>query len=239
MTTDIAVNLQKVTSQIEKLCQLHNRKPEEITLVGISKTKPVASIQSAVENGLMHIGENKAQELTEKMEHLTDDRIIWHMVGQLQTNKIKYLADRVNWIQSVSRKKELKEIEKRATQAGRVINILIQVNISGEDQKSGCDPEELHTLLDYASGLKHVATRGLMGIATLTENRDQIRREFGSLAELKSQYRQTYPSPVTLEHLSMGMTHDMDIAIEMGATMIRVGTAIFGAREGQPAPTKQ
>lgn len=239
MTTDIAVNLQKVTRQIEELCQLHNRKPEEITLVGISKTKPVASIQSAVEKGLVHIGENKAQELTEKMGQLTDDRIIWHMVGQLQTNKIKYLADRVNWIQSVSRKKELKEIEKRAKQAGRLINILIQVNISGEDQKSGCAPEDLQQLLDYASGLQHVSTRGLMGIATLTEDRDQIRREFGSLAELKSQYRQKYQAPVTLEHLSMGMTHDMDIAIEMGATMIRVGTAIFGAREGQPAPTKQ
>lgn len=188
-------------------------------------------IREAVELGQVDIGENKVQELIGKMEELPDERINWHMVGPLQTNKIKYLAKRVNWIQSVARLKELKELEKRAGNAGRIINILIQVNISDEDQKSGCRPDELESILDYASGLSHIHTKGLMGIATLTEDRDQIRSEFDLLRELKEKYSDQYSEPVSLKHLSMGMTHDMDIAIEEGATMIRVGTALFGARD--------
>ncbi len=236
MNTDISVNLDNIKSRIAEICHGCNRSPEEIMLVAISKMKPVEDIQAALEHGQTEFGENKVQELTQKMEQLPDDRISWHMVGQLQTNKIKYLVDRVNWIQSVPKIKALKEIEKRATAAGRNINVLLQVNISGEEQKSGCPPEQLQALLDYAANLKSVRVRGLMGMATLTEDRERIRREFALLRELRDKYKNEYDEPVTLEHLSMGMTQDMDIAIEEGATMIRVGTAIFGARPCQVNP---
>ncbi len=233
MNTDIVANLEEVKSQIESICSKCNRSSEEITLIAISKMKPVEDIRTALECGQVEFGENKVQELTGKMEELPDERVSWHMVGQLQTNKIKYMIDRVNWIHSVPKKKALKEIEKRAEAAGRQINVLIQVNISGEDQKSGCEPEALPELLDYARGLKYVRVRGLMGMATLTDDRDQIRSEFALLRKLRDQHKDAYDEPVKLEHLSMGMTHDMDIAIEEGATMIRVGTAIFGVRDYQ------
>lgn len=233
MNTDIADNLERINSKIESICRSCNRSPSEVMLVAIGKMKPAEDIQMALEAGQVEFGENKVQELTRKMEELPDERISWHMVGQLQTNKIKYMVDRVNWIQSVARKKALDEIEKRAAAVERQINVLIQVNISGEDQKSGCPPEELSALLESASNLKYVKVRGLMGIATLTEDREQIRSEFALLRKLRDEFKDNYEDPITLEHLSMGMTHDMDIAIEEGATMVRVGTAIFGKRDYQ------
>lgn len=233
MNTDIADNLERINSKIESICRSCNRSSSEVMLVAIGKMKPAEDIQMALEAGQVEFGENKVQELTRKMEELPDERISWHMVGQLQTNKIKYMVDRVNWIQSVARKKALDEIEKRAAAVERQINVLIQVNISGEDQKSGCPPEELSALLESASNLKYVKVRGLMGIATLTEDREQIRSEFALLRKLRDEFKDNYEDPITLEHLSMGMTHDMDIAIEEGATMVRVGTAIFGKRDYQ------
>lgn len=231
MNTDIASNLQNLKAKITEISTSCGRRADEITLIGISKTKPVELIKEAVEQGQVDIGENKVQELIGKMEELPDERINWHMVGPLQTNKIKYLADRTNWIQSVARIKELNELERRVGNAGRKINVLIQVNISDEEQKSGCRPDELESILNYASELSHVYTKGLMGIATLTEDREQIRSEFALLRDLKEKFANRFDDPVSLEHLSMGMTHDMDIAIEEGATMIRVGTALFGARD--------
>src|SRR5699024_10532723 len=136
------------------------RSPDEVMLIAVSKKKPLEDIKTAFNCGQPHFGENRAKELQDKMEDFDKEEIQWHMIGALQTNKIKYMVERVNWIDSVPKKKTLREIEKRASQINRVINVLIQVNISDEDQKSGCDPENLKKLLEYAQELDHVRVRG-------------------------------------------------------------------------------
>jgi pyridoxal phosphate enzyme (YggS family) len=140
------------------------------------------------------------------------------------------MAHRVNWIQSIHKKKALKEVEKRASENDRTINVLIQVNISQEDQKSGCDPEQLAGMLQYAQNLKHTKVRGLMGMATFTDDLDVVRPEFKQLHNLRNEHKHLIEGSVTLDHLSMGMTNDLEVAIEEGATMVRIGTAIFGER---------
>ncbi|HLR77369.1 MAG TPA: YggS family pyridoxal phosphate-dependent enzyme, partial [Balneolaceae bacterium] len=204
---------------------------DAVQLIAVSKTKPLDNIKEAYKCGQLHFGENRAKELEDKMENFEKEDIQWHMIGALQTNKIKYMVNRVNWIDSVPKKKTLKEIEKRASRIGRSINTLIQVNISGESQKSGCEPEDLAQIIDYARPLKHTKVRGLMGMATFTENKQIIRDEFKRLKDLFEQFKPKNEGAVQLEELSMGMTNDMEIAIEEGSTIVRVGRAIFGERD--------
>lgn len=226
-------NLQAIQQRIRQACTACGRNPDEVTLIAISKTKPIEALEAVRALGAVHFGENKVQELLPKMEHFDakgDTDIQWHMVGGLQTNKIKYLADRVDWIDSVPKKKALKEINKRAEAAGRVIKTLIQVNISNEDQKFGCEPDDLPALLQAAESYPNVKVMGLMGIASLTENPEEVRPEFRVLRELLEQERQKNYQQSELIHLSMGMTNDLEVAIQEGSTMIRIGTALFGAR---------
>lgn len=227
-------NLKQINARIESACRACGRNPEEVTLIAVSKTKPIEALEAVRKLGAVHFGENKIQELVPKMEHFDeqgDEDIQWHMVGGLQTNKIKYLAERVNWIDSVPKKKALKEINKRAKAAGRVINTLIQVNISNEDQKFGCEPADLPALLEAAEAYPHVKIRGLMGIASLVDNPEDVRAEFRLLRELLEQEQQKGYKQSELKHLSMGMTNDLEVAVEEGSTMIRIGTALFGARD--------
>ncbi len=226
----IVSNLEKLNRQIQKICTSCGRDPSEIRLVAISKTHPEESIQQAYDAGIRDFGENRVQELVAKMPNLPDD-MVWHMVGTVQTNKIKDMVDRVDWVHSMSKKKYLKELEKRAGKIGRNIRVLIQVNISDEDQKSGCDPEGLADILDYASALEYVSVKGLMGMASFTGDRERIRRQFRMLRELRDQHRVYEKQQVQLDELSMGMSGDFDIAIEEGATIIRVGSTIFGSRD--------
>ena len=230
MSEEICQNLESVQNRIRKACEDAGRDPDEITLVAVSKTKPVTDIRKAFECGQIHFGENRAKELQDKMEEFEEDRIQWHMVGNLQTNKIKYMVERVNWIDSVPKKKTIREIEKRASRIDRVINTLIQVNISGEDQKSGCEPEDLKEILKYAQGKSHVQVRGLMGMATFTEDQEKVRPEFSLLRELFEEHQAFNRDNIQLETLSMGMTNDLEVAIQEGSTMVRVGRAIFGER---------
>lgn len=231
MSEDICRNLELVQQRITDACTRAGRDPGEITLIAVGKTKPLSLIEEAFGCGQIHFGENRAQELQEKMEQFPEERVRWHMVGALQTNKIKYMVERVDWIDSVPKKKTFREIEKRASRIGRTIETLIQVNISGEDQKSGCDPEDLKKLLEYARGLKHVRVRGLMGIASLVDDPEEVRPEFRMLRELLEEHREMNGGNIELEHLSIGMTNDMEVAIEEGSTMVRVGRAIFGDRD--------
>lgn len=225
----IASRLAEVQHKIVEHCNSCGRDPAGVTLIAVSKTNPAESIREAAAAGQIHFGENKVQELTSKMDQL-DDSLTWHMIGPVQTNKIRQMAGRVDWIHSVSRTKELDEIEKRAKMAARTITILIQVNISDEDQKSGCEPDELPALLEHAALLAHIRVRGLMGMASFTDNMDLVRSQFRTLRVLRDKWRNHPDKHIDLEHLSMGMTNDMQVAIEEGATMIRVGTAIFGER---------
>ncbi len=231
---NICNNINAISERIASACLKAGRKPSEITLVAVSKTKPNDFILSALKCGQLVFGENKMQELEKKMADIEHNDIVWHMIGTMQSNKIKYIADRVDWIHSVSKTKYLKEIEKRAGDAKRVINVLIQVNISGEDQKSGCEPEEISKILDYAKNLSHVKVCGFMGIATFVDNPELVRPEFKLLKKLLSEYQQfNNGSNIQLDQLSMGMSADMEVAIEEGATMVRVGSDIFGSRNYQ------
>lgn len=232
MPEDICNNIKELQTRINRACESAGRNADEITLVAVSKTKPIEDIKTAYGCGQIHFGENRAKELQDKMDDYENEDIQWHMVGNLQTNKIKYMVERVNWIHSIEKSKYLREIEKRASRIDRVINTLIQINISGEEQKSGCEPEDLQGILEYAQGLNHVRVRGLMGMATFVdpEEVEQVRPEFKMLKEIRDEHRNYESENVQLDELSMGMTNDLEIAIQEGSTMLRVGRAIFGER---------
>jgi len=232
MPADICQNITSVRTRIAKACERANRDPKKVRLIAVSKTKPLDNIKTAFGCGQLHFGENRAKELQDKMEAYDEPQIQWHMVGNLQTNKIKYMVERADWIHSIEKTKYLKEIEKRASRVDRVINTLIQINISGEKQKGGCEPKDLADLLDYARGLEHVRVRGLMGMAAFVDadKVEQVRPEFQLLKKVRDEHRSYESENVQLDELSMGMTNDMDIAIEEGSTMVRVGRAVFGER---------
>lgn len=230
MSSEIKERYKNILTRINTACKDAGRDPSEITLVAVSKTKPDEDVLALIREGQIHFGENRAKALETRMEKIGEPSVEWHFIGNLQTNKIKYMAHRVNWIQSIHKKKALKEVEKRAAENNRTINVLIQVNISQEDQKSGCDPEQLPDMLKYAQDLKHTKVRGLMGMATFTDDLNVVRPEFKQLHDLREENKHLIKGSVTLEHLSMGMTNDLEVAIEEGSTMVRIGTAIFGER---------
>lgn len=230
MNKSIRQRYQHVQKQIADACKKAGRDPSEILLIAVSKLKPDEDVKSLLQNGHFHFGENRAKALEKRMESISDNVVQWHFIGNLQTNKIKYIAHRVNWIQSVHKKKALKEIEKRASAENRTINTLIQVNISEEDQKSGCDAEDLKEILRYGQSLKSTKILGLMGMATYTKDPEVVRPEFKRLKKLWNEHQYLNEGAVNLEHISMGMTNDFEVAIEEGATIVRIGTAIFGER---------
>ncbi|PKD42668.1 YggS family pyridoxal phosphate-dependent enzyme [Rhodohalobacter barkolensis] len=230
MSSDIISRYNQVQERIDKACKDAGRDPGEVMLVAVSKTKPDEDVLKLIEHGHFHFGENRAKALQDRMESIKNPAAVWHFIGNLQTNKIKYMVERVNWIQSIHKMKALKEVEKRASEINRVINVLIQVNISDEDQKSGCDPEKLEGILKYAQDLKYTKVRGLMGMATFTDDLDVVRPEFKLLKKLRDEHKHLSEGSVDLKHLSMGMTNDLEVAIQEGSTMVRVGTAIFGER---------
>ncbi|MDX1641504.1 MAG: YggS family pyridoxal phosphate-dependent enzyme [Balneolaceae bacterium] len=230
MSKTIHDRYREIKKRIAEACKKAGRDPSEILLVAVSKLKPDENILELLKDGQLHFGENRAKALEDRMKDIPDTSIQWHFIGNLQTNKIKYMAHRVNWIQSVHKRKALKEIEKRASRENRIISTLIQVNISEEDQKSGCAPEDLEKILEYGQSLKHTRVCGLMGMATFTDNLDVVRPEFKLLKQLSDEHQHLNDGAVNLEHISMGMTNDFEIAIEEGATIVRIGTAIFGER---------
>lgn len=230
MSETIHDRYQQTKKQITEACKKTGRDPSEILLIAVSKMKPDEDIIELLKDGQVHFGENRAKALEDRMQDIPEESIQWHFIGNLQTNKIKYMAHRVNWIQSVHKKKALREIEKRASREGRIINALIQVNISDEDQKSGCDPEDLEKILKYGQSLEHTKVRGLMGMATYTDDHDIVRPEFKLLKSLFDEHQHLSEGSVNLEHISMGMSNDFEVAIEEGATMLRIGTGIFGER---------
>jgi PLP dependent protein len=202
--------------------------PGKVTLVAVSKTKPVTEIMEAYSAGHRDFGENKIQEMTEKWEQMPKD-IRWHMIGHVQRNKVKYMAPFVHLIHAVDSLKLLKEINKQAEKNNRVINCLLQVFIAREETKFGLDPEELIELLDSAEykNLLHIKVIGLMGMATFTENEKQIKSEFQSIQNLYNELKEKHG----FTELSIGMSGDYHIALECDSTMVRIGSAIFGERD--------
>ena len=206
----------------ENLNKLRSNISPDITLVAVSKTKPVNDLLDAYHAGQRDFGENKIQEMASKWEQLPKD-IRWHMIGHVQTNKVKYMTPFVHTIHAVDSLKLLKEIQKQAHKNDRVIECLIQIRIAEEETKFGLLESELDELLEVAKNFSNVTIKGLMGMATFTTNNDQIRNEFKQLAGCFKRHSD-------FETLSMGMSGDFPIAIEEGATMIRVGSKIFGER---------
>tara|TARA_B100001989_G_scaffold40425_1_gene24804 strand:- start:171 stop:809 length:639 start_codon:yes stop_codon:yes gene_type:complete len=209
--------------QIEKnLSILKNSIPDNIDIVAVSKTKPINDLKKAYHAGQRIFGENKVQEMVSKFEQLPKD-ILWHMVGHLQTNKVKYIASFVNTIHSLDSHKLLKEIQKQAFKHNREIKCLIQIRIANEETKFGIEPSELEEFLNFSKTLPNIKILGLMGMASFTEDKNQIRNEFRSLSNLYNSYD-------NLKVLSMGMSGDYRIGIEEGSTMVRIGSKIFGER---------
>jgi PLP dependent protein len=206
--------------------------PAHCTLVAVSKTKPAEAVKEAYDAGQRIFGENKVQELTAKFEALPKD-IEWHMIGHLQSNKVKYIAPFVSLIHSVDSFKLLEEVNKQGAKADRVVPCLLQIHIAEEETKFGFSEAEIFELLKSASfdALKNIKVVGLMGMATFTDNTEQVRKEFRNLKSIFERIKSSVlPSQIEMKELSMGMSGDYKIAIEEGSTMVRVGSAIFGSR---------
>ncbi|WP_375238834.1 YggS family pyridoxal phosphate-dependent enzyme [Aurantibacter sp.] len=217
----ITKNLQNIKSKL----------PEYVTLVAVSKTKPVADLQEAYNTGQRIFGENKIQEMAEKFQVLPKD-ISWHMIGHVQSNKVKYMAEFVDLIHGCDSFKLLKEINKQAKKHDRVINCLLQLKIAKEDTKFGMSPDDASTLLqsEEFADLKNINVTGVMGMATFTDNQNQVKEEFNTLKSIFDELNLIKTNNSTFQTISMGMSGDYKLAVECGSTMVRVGSSIFGSR---------
>lgn len=229
----ISQQLTQVLSDIKKVIEKANRNPAEVQLIAVSKTYPVEAIIAAYKAGQRHFGENRPQELKEKHDFLLQDasfsEIKWHLIGQLQRNKVKYIAPFVHLIHSIDSQELMEEVQKQAAKYQRIIEVLLQINISQETQKSGLEEAEAETLLAESEKYPNVKIVGLMGMASFTEDKVLIKTQFHRLAALKVKFQTQFPL-IELTQLSMGMSGDYEIAITEGATLLRIGTAIFGKR---------
>ncbi len=222
-------NLEQVQNNIKAACEKCQRNYEDVTLIAVSKTKPLSDIEELITYGTTEFGENKVQELTDKFEHVST-KVNWHLIGHLQTNKVKYIVDKAVLIHSVDSYKLAAEIEKEAAKKNVIANILIQVNIAHEDTKFGILETEVYDLIDKIKDFEHIKIKGLMTIAPFVENPEENRVHFRNLYQLLLDIKSKNIDNIDMSILSMGMTNDYEVAIEEGATMVRVGTGIFGER---------
>ena len=225
----VAENLVQVQKNIEESCKKVNRDPGEVTLIAVSKTKPVEMLQEAYAAGARVFGENKVQEIVDKYDQMPAD-VQWHMIGHLQRNKVKYIASDVELIHSVDTYRLAEEINIQAKKINRIVPILIEVNAANEESKFGIAPEETLQLVQEIAKLDNITIKGLMTIAPYTENPEENRPYFKKIKELSVDIAKENIDNVSMDMLSMGMTGDYMVAIEEGATLVRVGTGIFGAR---------
>ncbi len=220
-------------SVVENLIKIKQELPQDVTLVAVSKTKPNELILEAYQSGQRIFGENKIQEMSQKYQDLPKD-IQWHMIGHVQRNKVKYIANYVSLIHGVDSFRLLKEINKQAKANNRVISCLLQVFIAREDTKFGLDKQELLDILNSQEfkDLKNIQIKGLMGMASFTSDTNQVKKEFEFLKNLYDQVKSQIPTSdtINLDTLSMGMSNDYHLAIECGSNMVRIGSSIFGNR---------
>lgn len=222
-------NLAVVEENIAKACKKAGRNRSEVTLIAVSKTKPVSMLQEIYDENIRHFGENKVQELCDKIEQMPQD-IHWHMIGHLQRNKVKYIVGKVALIHSVDTYRLAEEINIQAKKKNVVVPILVEVNIAEEESKFGTSAEDAMLLVSEIAQLENVQVKGLMTIAPYVENPEDNRAYFRKIKQLSVDIRNKNIDNVSMEILSMGMTGDYMVAIEEGATMVRVGTGIFGER---------
>lgn len=226
----VCENYLAVEEKVKEACRRAGRNQDEVTLIAVSKTKPMSMIEELLPLGVVDFGENKVQELTAKEEALPSG-IHWHMIGHLQRNKVKYIVDKACLIHSVDSLRLAETVSQEAEKKGVTANILIEVNVAGEDSKFGVSPDETAALAEAISKLPNIAVKGLMTIAPFVENAEENREVFRNLRKLSVDIEEKKFNNVTMAVLSMGMTGDYEVAIEEGATMVRVGTGIFGERD--------
>jgi len=229
MSTTIQQAIDEVRLKINQACERVGRDPDEVTLIAVSKTMPVEAIQEAMSCGVIEFGENRPQELRDKQAVLTEP-LHWHMIGSLQTNKLKYVIGKTVLIHSVDSLHLAQAIEDASAKSGIVSEVLLEVNVAGEESKHGVTPEQLEELIAQISSFSHVKIRGLMTVAPYTEIPEENRIYFKKMKQLMVDINSKNIDNVYMDMLSMGMTGDYEIAIEEGATHVRVGTGIFGHR---------
>jgi pyridoxal phosphate enzyme (YggS family) len=228
--TDIRANLERVRERVAKAAERAGRRPSDVLLVGVSKTVEVGRIRQAIEAGVAALGENRVQEAKEKVAEIGRP-VPWHLIGHLQTNKVRDAIELFDVIQSLDRLDLAKELDKRARARGRTVDALVEVNVGGEDSKGGVSPDGLGALLDAVAAMSAVKVKGLMAIPPEAKQPDDSRVWFRALRKLGERYG--------FAELSMGMSGDFEVAIEEGATVVRVGTAIFGPRPPRPEPAPE
>lgn len=226
----IGDNLAHVRQNIEKACGTAGRSKETVTLIAVSKTKPVPMLMEVYNEGVREFGENKVQELVDKYEVMPKD-IKWHMIGHLQSNKVKYIIDKVSLIHSVDSLKLAEEISRQALKKQVEVSVLIEVNVAGEDTKFGVKPEDAEALIRQIAFLPGIHIRGLMTIAPYVEEAEENRQYFAKLRQISVDINNKNIDNVNMNVLSMGMTGDYMVAVEEGASYVRVGTGIFGERQ--------
>lgn len=226
--------VRSVRSRIASACERVGRSESEITLVAISKTFPLQAIDSGMRAGLKHFGENRARQLRDKAGECPGrcegGDVIWHMVGHLQTNKAKFIARHADWFDALDSPRLAEELNKRAAKNDRVLPCLVQVNITGEEQKYGLEPEDTHAFLDHCATYDYLEVKGLMAMASFVDDPEDVRPEFRQVRELFETYDATANPQVSMTELSIGMSNDFEVAVEEGSTMVRLGSAIFGPR---------
>ena len=226
----IRENIGNITEKIRLAAERSGRNPQDITIIAVTKTIEPERIKTAIDTGLYDLGENRVQELCEKYDNI-DRACRWHLIGHLQTNKVKYIIDKIHMIHSVDRLELAQEIQKRAERAGRVINVLVQVNVAKEETKFGIHEEQVIELVKNLSYLGNIKVKGLMTIAPFTETSEEVRHIFRGLRKLLIDIRGENIDNIDMDFLSMGMSNDFEVAVEEGSNMVRIGTAIFGHRQ--------
>ena len=222
-------NIEVILQRVEAAAHKSGRRAEDIKVIAVTKTVDENRILKALENGLYDLGENRVQELCDKYEKI-DKRCNWHLIGHLQTNKVKYVVDKVKMIHSLDRMELALEIQKRAEKAGRIIEVLVQVNIAEEESKFGMEKKMVSDFLKEIGKFPNIKVKGLMTIAPLSQNSEEIRWVFTELRKLHIDITQENIDNIDMDYLSMGMSNDFEAAIEEGSNMVRIGTAIFGKR---------
>lgn len=225
----IQKNILNIKENVKNTCAKIGRDPNEIKIIAVTKTVDVDKIKLAIKYGMNCIGENKVQEILEKYDKI-DESIEWHMIGHLQTNKVKYIIDKVHLIHSLDSIKLASEIEKRAERINKTINTLIQINVADEDSKFGIHPSEIDSFINKLLKFKYLKIKGLMTIAPYVENPEDVRNYFKQMKSIFDNLKEKYEENIEMKYLSMGMTNDYLVAIEEGANIIRIGTGIFGER---------
>jgi hypothetical protein len=227
----VSENIKNIHERIHRACFRCGRKPEEVTLVAVTKTFGSDMMKEAVDAGQIDFGENYVQELNEKREDLRNLNVRWHFIGHLQTNKVKYIAEYVHLIQTVDNVRIAEEIQKRAQMHSRIIDILVEVHTTSEATKAGVTPEKTLDLVKQIASFKNVRMQGLMTMGPFSDDPNDSRPSFQQLVHVQKRIEQEGIPGVSAKQLSMGMTHDFEVGIEEGATIVRLGTAIFGKRK--------